>query len=369
MDQFNRLYQGLMQDVEGGWIKRIEDPVGHLEIFNYTKMTQNERHWNEYTMVARGLVLDPLKKRVVAYPFPKFFNYGEPEAPTIYYPITVTDKMDGSFGVAFWDEYQDMFRIITRGSFQSSAAIWAQTVLPQNMGKHYTYLFEIVGPQNWVVIKYERSELILLSVNERGDEFTREQICDWATHLGVNVVDEQKFDHIDEVVANAKELPRDKEGFVVRGSHGHRVKVKGPEYLKLHFFLSRITPKNVWRWMRNGDCKLDPSKIPDEFLPDFNVLQKIFQQKFDVVLGDIEELGSVAKHYTMKELGLILKSGTWPTGSAMTRFEKKFLFSSVDTRFVESVKKVSRQRRSVLDEFEPKGKHLVGYVPLNSMGD
>lgn len=59
--------------------KRIDDglitatPNGRLTIYNYSNHCVYERAWDEYTMAARGLVLDDTG-RILARPWPKFFN-------------------------------------------------------------------------------------------------------------------------------------------------------------------------------------------------------------------------------------------------------------------------------------------------------
>jgi len=365
---FNELYQGLLAEVEKGWIRKVDDPEGPLELYNYTEDCQEQRVWNPSTIVARGLVLDPIKKKVVAHPFPKFFNLGEPEAAEIHHPIKVTEKMDGSLVIAFWDEYQNKFRTVTRGSFTSPAALSAQDMLPQNLNKDYTYLLELIGPDNWVVVKYPDDRLILLTIYDQiGHELNWPDVLLWGRRMGVDVVQTHVFDTVGETLQYAQTLPNDREGFVIRDRYGSRVKVKGPEYLKLHKFLSRITPKNVWRWMRHGEG-VDPERIPDEFLPDFKELQRMFEEKFEEVLGQVGLLKGKVYQFSRKELALTLNGGKWPRGSEVTRFEKKFAFHCFDLDFPEKARTIgSKQRRNVFDEFEPKGKHLDGFEPLNSM--
>jgi RNA ligase len=54
-----------------------------------------DKAWNQFTLMARGLILCPSEKRVVATPIPKFFNYGEVlDVPEL--PFNATVKMDGS---------------------------------------------------------------------------------------------------------------------------------------------------------------------------------------------------------------------------------------------------------------------------------
>jgi RNA ligase len=47
-----------------------------LLLYVYTERCGYDRAWDETTVLARGLILDRVERRVVATPFPKFFNLG-----------------------------------------------------------------------------------------------------------------------------------------------------------------------------------------------------------------------------------------------------------------------------------------------------
>jgi tRNA splicing ligase len=90
---FNKLYKGLMERVEKGLInvQRSND----LEIFSYSKSCVYEGSWDKFTIAARGLILCPQQKKIVALAFPKFWNYGEVSTQLPDLPFTTTEKMDG----------------------------------------------------------------------------------------------------------------------------------------------------------------------------------------------------------------------------------------------------------------------------------
>lgn len=98
----------LEQMVEQRYVRRVIHPDGHLQLFNYTEACTYEGAWNDTTRQCRGLILD-MAGNVVARPFSKFFNYGEPNAPELDLdaPVVVTDKMDGCFprqtALNLWD--------------------------------------------------------------------------------------------------------------------------------------------------------------------------------------------------------------------------------------------------------------------------
>lgn len=131
-----------------------------LTIWNYTAKCQFERAWDEYTRMARGLITDSVGN-IIARPFPKFFNYGETEETKTEnlpkdIPI-VTVKLDGSLGIQYY--LGNKLYIATRGSFTSEQAIWATKWMQErftqnNFVSGYTYLYEIIYPENKIVVDY-----------------------------------------------------------------------------------------------------------------------------------------------------------------------------------------------------------------------
>ena len=51
-------------------------PAGR-RLYVYTNRCVYDNGWDDFSMLARGLILHPATRRVIATPFPKFFNAGE----------------------------------------------------------------------------------------------------------------------------------------------------------------------------------------------------------------------------------------------------------------------------------------------------
>lgn len=139
--------QTILSLIEQGYLLVNEHPTLPLRIYNYSRKTQFEKYWNDYTLMARGLILD-YDYNVVAMPFKKFFNYEEHKTDDIpkNEKYEIYDKMDGSLGILFY--YADEWHIATRGSFVSDQAIKAKELLKKYpidvLNKKNTYLFEII---------------------------------------------------------------------------------------------------------------------------------------------------------------------------------------------------------------------------------
>ena len=91
----------LQSMIDEQYIKVQKHPEEDLYIYNYTAKAQYERVWNEWTLQCRGLIMDADQK-VVARPFPKFFNLGEIEGQVLpKESFEVYEKMDGSLGILY----------------------------------------------------------------------------------------------------------------------------------------------------------------------------------------------------------------------------------------------------------------------------
>lgn len=267
---------------DGLLIKQVH-PTKDLTIWNYSTKVQYDRLWDEVTLMARGLVTNS-KGEIIARPFTKFFNYEEylgfaPELIPVNEPFDLFEKMDGSLGIVFY--YDGEWIIATRGSFTSEQAIRGKEILDREynltwINKTNTYLFEIIYPENRIVVDYNGKEkLVLLGVigSKTGHEYSYEYL-DIVANLLVN--DEEKAREIVvkkyNGITNYKEVKAmvkdDQEGFVVRFKNGFRMKIKGEEYCRLHRIMTHISNRDIWDVLKTEDkTKLYEilDKVPDEF--------------------------------------------------------------------------------------------------------
>lgn len=261
---------------EDGLLHKQVHPKLDLTIWNYSPKVQYEKLWDEITLQCRGLVTNS-NGEVVARPFKKFFNYEElsPEQiPNEEYEVY--EKMDGSLGILF--NYNGQWVMATRGSFTSPQSIKGWELLQKyNFNRlidKYTYLFEIIYPENRIVCQYDFEDLILLGIvetrtgNEVNIQFGNDEdirFKNLINNLGFKVVTLYKtwgesYDLLKEEISN------DKEGYVIRFRNGFRMKIKGDEYVRLHKILTNISNRDIWEYLKD-DRPLDDilDKVPDEF--------------------------------------------------------------------------------------------------------
>jgi RNA ligase len=201
---------------------------------------------------------------VVARPFKKFFNIEEGRhTPTEEFEVF--EKMDGSLGIVF--KYNGEVIYATRGSFTSDQSKWMANYGNKNNFKDilvegFTYLFEIIYPENRIVVDYGGEEkLVLLGIinTETGEEVPHNDLFE-----GFDVV--KKYDGIRDYSELKGKVDNNAEGFVVRFSNGDRMKIKGEEYLRLHKIMTNVSTTGVWELLSNGgDVNEFLKDVPDEF--------------------------------------------------------------------------------------------------------
>ena len=256
----------LGEEIKVGYVtERYHPEFPELAILNYTDKCQFDRNWNDVTMLTRGLIYNRDSGEILARPFPKFFNYGDPNAGQLDLDMPILsahDKLDGSLGIAYVRP-DGKVAIATRGSFVSEQAIHATERLTRydaediaefaNLG--LTQLFEIVYPDNRIVLDYgDRDELVYLG---RVDDSTGRfyPVCT----SGEDIFGGTLRDVLE------REPRKNAEGFVVWLNRTTAIKIKQADYIALHRIVSNLSVKEVWRQLRDGTFDEFVVALPDEF--------------------------------------------------------------------------------------------------------
>lgn len=253
--------------------EQVHPNFPHIKLYNYTPLCQFSRQWDDVTTVCRGLIINTQTNTIVARPFPKFFNYEEhigegKEIPNDPFPV-ITEKLDGSLGILYF--IAGLPFVATRGSFTSEQAQWAEAWL---IGKdmsvfdtNFTYLFEIIYPENRIVVNYDFSGLVLLAAihTAKGTEMWFDEDHPIRKQFRLR----KTYDGRD--IASLKELNiPNSEGFVVHyPTSGLRLKVKFDDYVKLHKTMTGLSEIGVWELLKEKGINTTPRELigdmPDEF--------------------------------------------------------------------------------------------------------
>ena len=234
-------FDAIEREIEAGFINRQRHPLLPLQILNYSQAAQFEWRWNQETLICRGLIVDD-HNNIVARPFPKFFSYEQLAGVVPDEPFEAFEKLDGSLGILF--QVAGKPQIASRGSFTSNQAQRANQILQQKYSHvtfdpSLTYLFEIIYPENRIVVDYgDTEDLILLAVIET--KTGREQAVET---IGMPTV--QRYDGIHDFEELRRNQDALREGFVVRFKSGQRVKIKFEEYKRLHKLMTGIGPEQM----------------------------------------------------------------------------------------------------------------------------
>lgn len=334
--------------------------VGDLTLFCYTKRCVYDNAWDRITTLCRGLIFDIKKQEIVALPFPKFFNIGQAqELPNE--PFEVFEKIDGSLIILFYHDGE--WRTATKGSLSSIQSIQAKQWLDKQpilsyLDKEITYLCEWVGPQNRIVIEYKQPALVLLAAyyTQSGKELNSYYMKALSEVIQWPIAGMYKYDYLLDLVEDAKRLPKNKEGFVIRYNSGLRVKVKGEEYLRIHRLISHVTPLSIWECMRNGDnLELMRKELPEEFWGDFDKIVELLTKASHDILCEAMKIYCNIQYESDKEVGL--KLNTYP------KLVRSLIFPLRNANGVLNEK----ARKQLYDKVRPTGNVLPGYIPTSSM--
>ena len=251
--------------IEEGLVERNFHPTLPLAVYNYSRKTQYEGIWDSITLMCRGLILDS-DGNIIARSFNKFFNMEEHKPEEIpNEPFEVFDKMDGSLGIYF--HYDGKWHMATKGSFTSDQSIKGFEIAKKyNYDRicvpGFTYLFEIIYPENRIVVDYSGVErLVLLSIiNPDGKELMYDDI----EMDGWDIVN--RHDGIRDFSELKSKISQNSEGYVVRFRKGFRMKIKGEEYVRLHRILTGFSNVDIWEYLKDKkDLTELLDRVPDEF--------------------------------------------------------------------------------------------------------
>jgi RNA ligase len=304
LDLENRISEGL--------ITKQKHFSYDLWIYNYTPKCQFDKAWDDLTTQCRGLILDG-EGTIIARPFKKFFNIEEIFTPLPSQKPDIYKKLDGSLIIV--TVYHSNLIIATRGSFTSDQARIANRLIYNNKQlldfilsheKQYTFLFELIGPSNQIVILYPKDELVLLAIinNEDSTEEDIEQYRNLDFLRVVEKIDAPEDDYIKYL--KSLNTPNE-EGFVLKWPDGYRVKVKFDNYLRLHKLVSNFNEKLIWQWLSENKPLDDIINIlPDEYMQYFLDTYETFIKQYELIELYSKILTETVKHLPRKNAAIYI---------------------------------------------------------------
>ncbi len=239
----------------------------------------------------RGMVVDVERRRVLAWPYHKFWNYGEPEAHAVDWSTArVQEKADGSLILLYTVDGD--WRVASSGHPTAGGELglspgyetytfrdhfW-QVSLDLGIDVSYldrgvTYMVELCHPANRVVVRHERPRIVLHGARDldTGRELSRGALAATANLSRLELVREFPLSSARDCVAAAEALdPLRQEGFVVVDQAFGRVKIKSPRYVTLHHLRGEATTRRaieLWQTGETGELLASLPELAEIILP------------------------------------------------------------------------------------------------------
>lgn len=307
----------------------------NLLLLKYSKTIWNTG-WHNLAKQCRGKVIDLNTRQAVVYPFNKFFNLNEVDETKIEKVeslldgadyISVTDKKDGSAIII--TNYNGEVIINTNGEFENEQIKLAKKLFVDkynyfynNVPEGYTFVFELIHPQNRIVLDYgNEQKLYLLAVrNLKTLKLLKyNNLVKIAKQFYLDITESFEFDDLQKFIDKTmKETENIKEGWVfrvIKGKTDMMFKLKYQEYFRLSRIKSIPSLKKVYALLQTGTLDdvlaVSESEIKDAVMSDVAVLFD-YMEKFKGYVEEQADLyckkyhqkkGEVEKEYLLKIVG------------------------------------------------------------------
>jgi len=285
---------------------------GDFVLFNYKAVAEYENRWNWFERNSRGLIFNWRTGEIVARPFAKFWNWGQGGRKASGHIVTITEKLDGSLGILYRDG-DCKYCIATRGSFDGEQALWATDYFRSMFGHvkvpyEWTLLFEIIYPENRIVVDYGgREDLVLLAIRDR---FTGKYqpfypaVYQFAYDNGFSTPRVYDFNNVTEIIEATDYLSVNQEGFVVEFSGGVRFKFKGDAYVELHRIVTNLSFKQVLRAVQEETYQALVDSLPSEFVVQVQEWRDEIEERVERATQEVNQAYADAPKGTRKAFAL-----------------------------------------------------------------
>jgi RNA ligase len=259
--------------------RRAHPKWPNLVQFSYDQIESAHVRTHPLVVECRGLILDRDRNwEVVAHPFNRFFNQGEPGAADIdWSSARVQEKLDGSLMIVYW--YDGAWQVATKGSPDASGnvgqhnftfeqlfwRVWDHQYPGETQGilePGWTYCFELTSQYNRVVTNQLGNDGQITLIGVR-DQLGRERPTA-SLSSKLQVVPEFPLNSLAAVIAAAEVLdPAQQEGYVVVDSAWRRIKIKSPRYVLIHHLKDTVCSRRLVELAQRGETSEVFAYFPD----------------------------------------------------------------------------------------------------------
>ena len=273
----------------------------------------------------RGMVVDVERRRVLAHPYNKFWNYGETlAAPIDWATARVQDKLDGSLMILYFDAHRDVWCVASSGQptaggpFGDTEQTFAEAFwstfraldmrLPDNT--EHCFMFEFCAAPNRIIVRHDSPRIVLHGSRHMptGREWSTYELSETCRSLNWEQVAEFPLTTIEDCLHAAESLnPIAAEGFVVVDAAFNRIKIKSPRYVMLHHMKGEATPRRAIELWQTGETAEVLAHFP-EFAPKILPTQERLDR---IAARAIEGIAWASGAATRKDFALAVKEQPW----------------------------------------------------------
>lgn len=280
IEWLNANAQGLVHDTllkleeEKGITHSFNPDYPKLVVLNYDQIESPK--FDPIVRECRSLVLEYDNGwHVISRSFDRFFNYGEEPVGWNIQDLVAYEKMDGSLISVFFYNGEWLYRtrkmlMPVSNIHDSSLNVTWNNFIEEALGEKWldfceensrvlnhvfhshTFIFEVVGPENRVVVRYPDRKAALLAIRHNSSGgYARRQVVlpdSVAKDYGWIVPREYTFATMSQCLESAKELRNLEEGYVLYGTdQAPAFKMKNPAYVAAHHLRGEgvLTPRRV----------------------------------------------------------------------------------------------------------------------------
>lgn len=244
---------------------------------------------NPMVRECRGLIVSKSIK-VISRGFDRFFNHGEVDIPEFNWnKYNIYDKVDGSL-IKIYHDGND-WQITTRGVAYGESVVYGTgktyrksiidnifkshndyEIFASKLNTDKTYLFEYIAPENKIVIKYSKPELVLLAIrdNKTYKFETNQELKDTFNRFppndNISLVKEfaNNFSNVKDIIKHINSIEFN-EGVVLVDDCFNMIKIKTTDYVNLHYLKGNyLTDKRILKMIYEGSYKEFLSYFPEE---------------------------------------------------------------------------------------------------------
>jgi len=238
----------------------VSEKEGGYTVVNYHMATKDtfppivdgvDDHYARVRRECRGIIFETSTGRLISRPYHKFFNVNEraetlSEELNILWPHVILEKLDGSMIRPFYVNGQIRWGTkmgLTDVAMPAEAFAVARTNYVRfaevYLSIDCTPLFEWCSRSQKIVLDYPQDRLVLtgMRVNRSGNYYTQPVLEQVGNEWGIDLVQPiyqkikiEDMKHFQDHVAAMENT----EGYVLRWTDGHMVKIKCDWYLALH---------------------------------------------------------------------------------------------------------------------------------------